>query len=347
MKQIKFSDFQVIPLINTARRADISDEVYFGPKYANYISNSKLSNICKSQGGSMQKYYGPSVHLDTSSLALGTVVHCCTLQPNDFTLAPKCGKPSAKLGKACECYVKYLKEGLDEIEAARKACLEANYYVNQIDKHINTVITSGNTYYENIKDYDSSILTLDDRSWDTATKCIENLKNDTEIQSKLNPVDIFDNPISSFNEDTLFLDFLVIYNRTQCVTLHIKGKLDNWTIDEESKILTLNDLKTTGHPVAWFHNREYGSLYKYHYLRQLALYKIMLESLCSQKYGYNRNQWGFKSNILAVQTVEECNTRCIYISDKQLQQGETELMECLKSVGYYELFGHEEEVKFV
>lgn len=347
MEQIKLTDLQVIPVITSAKRADISDEIYFGPKYAKYISNSKMSNICKAQGGSMQKYYGPSEHLDTSSLALGTVVHCCTLQPDDFTLAPKCNKPTAKLGKACEYYVKYRKEGLSKEESARKASIDSNYYVNQIEKHLNNVIESGDKYYDNVKDYDSSVLTLDDRSWDTANSCINNLKADTTIQNKLHPTDSFGDPIKSYNEDTLFLDFIVIYKGTQCTTLHIKGKLDNWTIDEENKVVTLNDLKTTGHPVAWFHNKEYGSLYKYHYLRQLALYKIMLESLCNQNYGYNSKQWKFYNNILAVQTVEDCSTRCIYISDKQIQEGEKELMECLKTIGYYEIFGHETEVKFV
>lgn len=347
MEQIKFSDFQVIPVINSARRADISDEVYFGPKYAKYISNSKMSNICKAQGGSMEKYYGPSEHLDTSSLALGTAVHCCTLQPEDFTLAPKCNKPSAKLGKACERYVMYLKQGLSETESATKASIDANYYVNQLEKHIGVVIEAGNKFYESTKDYDDSVITLDDRSWETANKCIENLKADSTIQKKLRPEDSFMEALPSFNEDTLFLDFIIIYQGKLCTTLHIKGKLDNWTINEDEKILTLNDLKTTGHPVAWFCNKEYGSLYKYHYLRQLALYKIMLESLCAQKYGYNRNQWKFYSNILAVQTIEDCNTRCIYISDKQIQEGEKELMECLKTIGYYEIFGHETEVKFV
>lgn len=347
MEQIKLSDFKVIPITSSSRRADISDEVYFGPKYAKYISNSKISGICPSQGGSMSKYYSPSEHLDTSSLTLGTAVHCCTLQPEDFTLAPKIDKPSGKLGKSCECYIKYIKQGLSKEESARRACLDTNYYVNRIEAHIPDVIEKGDILAENTKDFDDSIITLDNRSWETATKCISHLKSDYSIQNKLRPTDNWGDSIPSFNEDTLFLDFIVTYQNKYCTILHIKGKLDNWTIDEDNKILTLNDLKTTGHQIKWFTHHQYGSLYKYHYLRQLKLYQIMLESFCAEHYGYNKNQWKFETNILAVETIGECGTKCIHIDSKQLREGEQELIECLKMIGYYEIFGHENEVEFV
>ena len=347
MQQIKLKDFKIIPILDSAHHLDISDEVYFSSKYVKYISNSKLASICPAQGGSMAKFYGPSEHLNTSSLALGTVVHCMTLQPNDFTLAPKIDKPSAKLGQVCEAYIKYLKRGLTKEECAQRACIDVQYYINQIQSKIPKVIEEGDKYYEQVKDFDSSVLTLDNRSWDTAMQCINNLKNNSLIQSKLHPTGDFMEDLPAFNEDTLFLDFLVIYQDKLCTTLHIKGKLDNWTIDEDRKVLTLNDLKTTSHILKWFTHREYGSLYKYHYLRQLKLYQIMLENLCMKLYGYNTKQWVFETNILAVETTRDCNSQCINIRPKQLIEGEEELFNCLKMVGYYEIFGHEEEVKFI
>lgn len=347
MQQIKLKDFKVIPILDSARHLDISDDEYFGSKYVKYISNSKLASICPAQGGSMAKFYGPSEHINTSSLALGTAVHCCTLQPDDFTLAPKIGKPTAKLGQVCDAYVKYIKRGLSKEESAQRACIDAQYYINQIANKIPKVIEAGDIYYTQVKDFDNSIITLDDRSWDTATQCIKNLKLNSLIQSKLHPTDDFMDELPSFNEDTLFLDFLVTYQDSRCTTLHMKGKLDNWTINEESKLLTLNDLKTTSHILKWFTHREYGSLYKYHYLRQLKLYQIMLENLCTKLYGYNKKQWSFDTNILAVETTRDCNSQCINIREKQLQEGEEELMDCLKRVGYYEIFGHKEEVEFI
>ena len=40
------------------------------------------------------------------------------------------------------------------------------------------------------------------------------------------------------------MDFVGIYDN-KCVRLPLKQKIDNWTIDVENKILTLNDVKTT------------------------------------------------------------------------------------------------------
>lgn len=344
--QIKLSEFNIFPIADSARRADISDEIYFGEKYKRYISNSKLASICPSQGGSMEKYYGPAERIETSSLSLGTVIHTQTLQPGEFELAPKIDKPTAKLGLACDKYVKHIKKGLSKEEAARKACLEASYYVNQIEKYFPAVIEKGDIFYEKVKDYADNVFTLDNKAWDTAMICIENLKKDRLIQQKIHPLSDFLEELPSFNEDTLFLDFLVTY-KDRYVKLSFKGKLDNWTIDTENKILTLNDLKTTGHCVAWFTNKEYGSFYKYHYARQLALYKIMLEELCKNEYGYTTKQWQFKTNILAVETVLENNTRCIPITNTALKEGKAELYDCIKRVAYYEMFGHKKEVKFV
>lgn len=344
--RIKLSEFKIFPILESAKRADISDEIYFGEKYKKYISNSKLSSICPSQGGSMEKYYGPSEHIETSSLSLGTVIHTQILQPGEFKLAPKIDKPTAKLGFACDKYVKYIKEGCGKEEAAQKACIEANYYVNQIEKYFPTIIEKGDILYEKVKDFDDNVFTLDNKSWDIAVTCIQKLQNNHLIQNKLHPVTDFLEELPSYNEDTLFLDFLVLY-KNKCVILPFKGKLDNWTIDEKNKILTLNDLKTTGHSVNWFTHKEYGSFYKYHYGRQLALYKIMLEEFCREEYGYSPKNWQFKTNILAVETVLENNTKCIPISNKALENGKIELYDCIKRIAYYEICGHKKEVEFI
>lgn len=42
MEEIKFSDFKIIPNYNSVHRENISDDIYFGDKYKNFISNSRL-----------------------------------------------------------------------------------------------------------------------------------------------------------------------------------------------------------------------------------------------------------------------------------------------------------------
>lgn len=40
--KIKFSDFEIVPVMKSVRKEDISDEIYFSKKYSKYISNSRL-----------------------------------------------------------------------------------------------------------------------------------------------------------------------------------------------------------------------------------------------------------------------------------------------------------------
>ena len=42
---VKFSDFEIVPIMSSVVKRDISDELYFSSKYAKYISNSRLKNI--------------------------------------------------------------------------------------------------------------------------------------------------------------------------------------------------------------------------------------------------------------------------------------------------------------
>ena len=100
----------------------------------------------------------------------------------------------------------------------------------------------------------------------------------------LHPTDDFMNPIPTFNEDALFMDVVVLY-KGHAVKLKLKAKADNRTIDEENKVLTLNDLKTTSKPIGMFMRKQDGSFTKYHYSRQFAFYKFMLETYCMKEYG--------------------------------------------------------------
>lgn len=40
--KIKFSDFEIIPVMKSVKNLDMSDEMYFSNKYRKYISNSRL-----------------------------------------------------------------------------------------------------------------------------------------------------------------------------------------------------------------------------------------------------------------------------------------------------------------
>lgn len=342
MDKIKLSDFQIIPIISSARREDISDQTYFSKPYTHYISNSRLSYINPEQGGSAQKYYNPP-HFTTSSLALGSAIHELVLQPESFTLGPKCAKPTAKLGAVIDRIKFYRKRGFTIYDSIIKAAKDCSYYTDSAESKVTKIIREGFQYYWNSKDFDDSVVTINDKDWEACVKCVKNVNNNTAIQNALHPSNLFVGDIPSYNEDALFLDVIVTY-KDKYTILKLKMKADNWTIDEENKILTLNDLKTTSKPIRWFMNREYGSFYHYHYYRQFALYIYMLAAYCQKEYGYNHN-WTVQGNVLVVNTVNY-ETGCFKVNNQHIKEGQAEFEKLLKMVAYYELYGYKNDVEF-
>lgn len=343
MEQIKLSDFKIIPITDSAERLKISDEEYFSKKYSNYISNSRLKYINVKEGGSPDLYRHPP-KLETQSLLLGSAIHELVLQPEAFSLGEKCNKPSAKLGATLDKIKVYRKKGLSIYDSIVQASQDCNYYVNQIDAKIKKIIKEGFNYYWNTRNCDDSVILLNNKDWDICNACLTGVNNNDAIQSALNPKDDFLSPLPSFNEDALFLDVMVTY-KDKFTILKLKMKADNWTIDEDNKILTLNDLKTTSKPIGLFMKRAGGSFFHYHYYRQFALYGMILKTYCAKEYGFNHN-WKFNGNVLVVNTVDY-NTRLYKVNEKHILEGKHEYERLLKEVAYYEITGNKEEVEFI
>lgn len=348
--KIKFSDFEIVPVMKSVHKEEISDAVYFGKKYSNYISNSRLKWINPDTEGSPELYKNPP-RITTQSLSIGSAVHEVLLQPEEFELAPKLGKPSAKLGAVIEEVYRLRKKGKKIYDAIHEACNKITYYVNSIDRKIPYIIEKGLAYYMLRREYDAVTYTkeqihLSDADYKTVSGCLESCHNNRVIMSKLHPTDAFGDPIQSFNEDALFIDFLVTY-KGRCVTLPFKLKADNWTIDFDEKVVTLNDLKTTGHFVDSFMDPDH-SFDNFHYARQMGIYSSVLWYYCQRQYGVNINTgWSLKANMLVVQTIPPYKSQCFAVSKTQLKQGMLEFEQLMKRVAYYEIFGYKKEVEFV
>lgn len=346
MKEIKLEDFTIVPILSSLRRVDMSDDEYFSKTYRDYVSNSRLKNINPEEGGSPALYKNPP-HITSQSLCLGSAVHQAVLQPESFVMAPKLGRPTAKLGNCIDYIIKYRKQGCSIYESIIRASVSADYYKDRLtDTKIKEIIKKGLKYYLASKSLKKNEIVLSDPDWDTATKCIKSLQNNQTIMDKLHPTTILGDEIPSYNEDAMFIDYAVLYQGRSTI-LKYKMKIDNWTIDKDDKILTLNDLKTSFKPVNWFMNSEYGSFVHYHYARQFAFYSDVLRMYCMKEYGYNQNDWTFKANVLVVSTSEDCSSKCYAINPTQIKRGRKEYQELLKRVAYYEMFGYDEEVKFV
>lgn len=153
------------------------------------------------------------------------------MQPDEFELAPKLEKPSAKLGMVIEEVYKLRKNGYKIKDAIQESCKKVSYYVNSIDRKIPTIIEKGLKYYLNRLEYDKNTYTkeqihLCSSDHDKVSDCLNSCKNNRILMNLLHPSDVFGDPIDSYCEDALFIDFVVTY-KDRCVTIPFKLKVDN------------------------------------------------------------------------------------------------------------------------
>lgn len=349
--KVRFDDFKIVPVMDSIRKEEINDATYFSKPYSKYISNSRLKCIDPNEGGSWEEFCNPS-HISTSSLNIGSAVHEVLLQPESFEIAPKMGKPSAKLGAVIDEVYKLRQDGYSIYDAIKTASNNIDYFKNTIDKKIPSVIEKGLEYYKKLHEprwvhSEKEQIMLCDKDWDTVNSCLESCYNNKQIMNYLHPTDIWGDPIESYCEDALFMDFLVVYKGKKCETLPFKLKIDNWTIDPENKIVTLNDLKTTGKSVEKFMHPEWGSFAHYHYFRQMYVYGLVLWYYCQQKYGVSKQAgWKMDFNILAVQTLPDYTSQRFNISRDWLKKGQIEFEMLMKRVAAYRMFGEKGPIDF-
>lgn len=347
--QIKFSDFEIIPVMKSVRKEEIDDKTYFSKKYSRYISNSRLRYIDPSRGGTPSQYKNPPT-FTSGSLVIGSAVHEVLLQPNEFELSTLT-RPSAKLGKVIEMVYELRRKGWKLYDAIHEACNSVVYYVNSIDKKIPSIIKSGIEYYVtrlklDKQQHEKEQIYLGESDHKIVSSCLQSCYDNRTLMNKLRPTDMFGDPIEAYNEDALFIDFLVTY-KGRCVTLPFKLKADNWTIDYDSKVVTLNDLKTTGHLISGFMDPGH-SFDNFAYDIQMACYSHVLWYYCEKNFGVCKNQgWKLEANMLVVQTQSPFTSQCFAVSKSRLKQGWDKFERLMKRVAYYEIFGYENKVKFV
>ena len=352
MEEIKFSDFRIVPDINSVHKEVINDEQYFGDNYKRYISNSRLKWIDPSDGGSPQLFKNPP-KLRSTCLSLGSAIHECILEPNEFYLAPKIGKPTAKLGLVMDEIDSLVhKENNSDLEdIMRKAALKVDYFSKTINSKISNIKQVWLEYSQKLEevrniDTNKTAIVLSDSDWDIATNCINSIKSNDVIMNTLFPKDTFMEPFEEvFCEDALFADFIVIYKEKQCAVLPFKLKIDNWNINSDTNIITLNDIKTTGHSTNIFME---NSFQHFRYYRQLGVYMSILELYVDKELGLStKNGWKFESNICCVETIPNYWSRCFKISEEELHRGIQEFSQLMKRVAACEIFGYDAELNFI
>jgi len=329
---VNLNDIKITPLIDTLCLQKISDDIYFSEKYSNYISNSRLNLINPNRDGSPEKFFGGFKPIYSAAFDLGSGVHCMTLQSNLFTICETVNKPTAKLGALADRLYNICK---GEIPSKEQICEQAkiiDYYKGNLSEtQLYNVISKSSDYWHSRRNFEQSytgdreVLYFDSKSRETVIQCVTALKNNRQVQNLLYPSGLIENPISEM-EQAILLDIQVELDNSTKFILHLKSKLDNYTIDKESNVITINDVKTIGKIVSEFGN----NLEKFSYNRELAMYSWLL-SLCAKKF-YGIDNPTIKGNYLVVSTIPNYYTKVVPMTKKMYQEGWNEFVTLLKLV---------------
>lgn len=331
---MELKDIKLTPLLDTLRLEKISDKVYFSEKYSNYVSNSRLGLLNPRQDGNPDKFFSGLKFTASQALALGSAVHELVLQPDSFELSEDVGKPTAKLGvMADELYPIFVERDVTKDDVV-KASDKVDYYKGKITKdRANDVISECSNYWTKRKErelditQDREIIYLDNKSLEIVKSCVSALNSNKQVQNLLHPKGLLQDPISE-NEQAILLDVKAECPNGSEFILHLKSKLDNYTIDLETNTIVVNDIKTIGKIVSEIDN----NIKKFHYSREFAMY-IYLLKLCAEKF-YGLVNPKISANYLVVSTIPNFFTKVRPVTYGEIREGFHEFRTLLKYAAY-------------
>ena len=324
IKQVK-----ITPLLDTLKLEDIDDSEYFSERYKNYISNSRLGRLVKE--GAEAFFNNPPQEYNPS-FETGSLIHCMTLEPDKYEVIDGVFKPSAKAGLMADKLYKV--DGStpsdDEIKAASYI---VGYYKDKLSSNILLSFRQKAEpywrdrflYEQNHPTGDKKRIYTDIKNYELLCNCLNSLNNNEEIQKLLHPEGLIEEPIIG-NERTILMDIQMELPEHETKIYKLKAKLDNFSIDKEDGVITVNDLKTTSKPASIFNPAYYS------YQREIAGYSWLLGH-CAKKF-FDLEKFQTKGNFLVVSTVPEYNS-CVYpMTNKLFTSGWKEYVFLLKTVYY-------------
>lgn len=329
---------------------DMPDSEYYSLK--GFTSISRLKLLDPRKGGSPEKYLEGTFFGYNESLLLGSAVHASILQPDEFEIADYKGKPSGKLGYFIEKVYANRKNGMKIADSIEQASIDADYYKGKLTpKILKKAKESGMDYYKHLMsgEFDSKdgkeFYVLSEKLWNSAHACIDSFKQNHAIQKILKSG--FLEPKQFFNEIALFSDIKVTLPDGQSVVIKFKGKLDSVVWDPENKILYLNDIKTTSKPLDYFMDhvidgQVYEGVFSHHsYYAQLACYSILLQ-MYFQKI-LKINNYTLRSNIFAVETINEHRSDSFRINNSYIELGIQEFKQLMCRLAWHTLNGFDKD----
>lgn len=323
---------KITPLLDTLKLEDIDDDTYFKQYSKEYISNSRLGKLIKE---GVKSFFENKPSPYNPSFETGSLIHQQVLQPESFEVIEGVFKPTAKAGLMAEAL--YKPDGTtptdDEIKSMSykigyyKDKLTSNRLKEFRDKaepywRDRFLFEQNNPHIERSK----TRIYTDEKNFELLTNCLKTLGENKDIQKLLNPTGIVEKPIIG-NERTILMDIEMKIPDYESRIYHLKAKLDNFSIDTEENIITVNDLKTTSRPAVQFDPTFFS------YQREIAFYSWLLK-LCAKKF-YNIEKATTKGNFLVVSTIPEYNTLVYPMTPKLFMSGWKEALYLLKCVAYF------------
>lgn len=332
---MKLDDIKIESLLDTLQIEKIDDNVYFNSEvYKNRISNSRLGLLNPRQGGDPEKFFSGFKAGFNASFALGSAVHEQILQPHLFKLAEDTGKPTAKMGGMADVlYDIYCQREITDDDII-KASDKIDYYKGKMTpERIAEVRNKCASYWEtrskqelNIEEL-REVRYLDYPMLEKAKACIESIQNNKQAMDLLHPTGLIEDPISEC-EQAILLDVKATMPSGQEVILHLKAKLDNYTIDKETNTIKVNDLKTHGQMLYTFKDAKV----KYHYSREIAFYMYLLGLVANKYYGMDNPKK--QANYLVVSTVPNFLSEVVPVTFSEIRYGFHELQKLLRYSAY-------------
>lgn len=296
-------------IAESIKRLDITDEVYFSDQYSEYLSNSRLSLLNPAQNGSIYKFNTPFAK-GNEAFKLGSAIHALILEPEKYTLSDFTA-PSGVIATIFETTYKLTHRAKNPVsfdEALEMAVKLHGYYGESLnEKRRNSILEKGMNYYEYLKqDFSEGLLILNQEDKAVVEHAVRSVNNNKEALEKLRP-SLINGEVNSEIAFTIDIEH-------EGEIFKFKMKADNFILDYDRKVLTLNDLKTTGYDVSEFMGNSVlelrfdgqyelkntfkeGSFQKYHYYRQMYLYSEVMKNYLTS---LSLRGWTIESNIVVV-----------------------------------------------
>ena len=305
------------------------------------VSNSSLNYIDPETGGNPRLFRkfldGQLDEKPSKSFEIGTLIHEELLEPGKLDIVPD-NTPGPKTQDILDAlWVRLYQDVPEEDMAAMdrtvslsdlgegtwESVIPADFYPKYgLQTKINRIVKDGTDYWKALFSHRGKKI-VDPATWHIVQGCIESIKMHGAAEQLIcqQGFGTFD---EAMEEMEITFDIQWPGSDNDFVTIPIKAKIDRVLFDHENKHITLVDLKTTSKPIGRFEE----TVAMYHYHRQLAWYRMCLETAYPD---YRVTE----CYIVAVQTNKEYPAEVFKIDESYLTVGVEEYEQHLDRIGFH------------